>query len=268
MFEPLILTDARGRTIRIESPPERIVSLVPSLTQLLADLELEERVAGITRFCTQPAGWKSNKVIVGGTKNVNLERVQKLKPDLILANIEENVRPDVEQLDELAPVYVTDISRLEDALTAIETIGQLTGQTSAAGTLVEEISARFATIPAVPPLRALYLIWRQPYMTVGRDTFIHDMMRYGSFINVFARRTRYPVVSPEEITAANPDVVLLSSEPYPFKQEHADEIRAFLPTTPIFFVEGAAFSWYGSGLLDTPSYIIYLHRVMNGAMSG
>ncbi|WP_456427383.1 ABC transporter substrate-binding protein [Rhodocaloribacter sp.] len=257
-------TDARGRTLSLDAPPRRIVSLVPSQTELLADLGLDEEVAGVTRFCIHPEGWKARKRIVGGTKNVNLERVRALAPDLILANLEENTRADVEALDAFAPVFVTDVRDVPGAAAMIRTVGRLTGRAERAETLAGGIEAGFAALAARPPLRAAYLIWRNPYMSVGRDTFIHDVMRRAGFSNVFADRTRYPEVTPEALVAARPEVVLLSSEPYPFAGKHRDELRAFLPAARIVLVDGELFSWYGSRLRRAPAYLERLRRSLDG----
>ena len=257
---PLTLTDARGRPARLEAPPHRIVSLVPSQTELLADLGLDAEVVGVTRFCVHPEGWKEEKTIVGGTKNVNVERVQALRPDLVLANLEENTQADVEKLDALAPVFVTDVRDVPGALAMIRAVGRLTGRDVRAERLAAEIEAGFANLEKAAPLRAAYLIWRQPYMTVGGDTFIHDVLARGGFENVFGARQRYSEVTLDEIAAARPDAVLLSSEPYPFGEKHIEEIRARLPTPDVRLVDGEVFSWYGSRLLKTPPYLAALRE--------
>jgi ABC-type Fe3+-hydroxamate transport system substrate-binding protein len=252
---PFTATDARGRTITLERPPRRIVSLVPSQTELLADLGLDASVAGLTRFCVHPAGWKDRKAIVGGTKQVNRARIQALAPDLVLANVEENTREDIEALDTLAPVYVTDVRTLPDALAMMRTAGRLTGRIERAEALAAEIERGFARLPRFAPLRAVYLIWRRPYMAVGHDAFIHDVMTHGGFVNAFGDRSRYPEVTSEEIIAARPGCVLLSSEPYPFRDAHAEALRALLPGVPVLLVDGEPFSWYGSRLRTTPAYL-------------
>lgn len=261
---PLTLTDARGRPVSLQAPPRRIVSLVPSQTELLADLGLEAEVAGVTRFCVHPAAWKAEKTVVGGTKHVNLERVRALRPDLVLANLEENTRADVEALDVRAPVYVTDVRDVSGALAMIRTVGRLTGRDVRADALAAEIDAGFAALRTSVPLRAAYLIWRRPYMTVGGDTFIHDVLVRGGFVNVFGDQARYPEVALPEIAAARPDVVLLSSEPYPFRERHAEEVRAALPKVPVRLVDGEPFSWYGSRLLKTPGYLTALRAPVEG----
>ena len=257
MTFPLTTTDALDRTVTLPAPPQRIVSLVPSQTELLAHFDLDDRVVGLTRFCVRPERWRAEKTIVGGTKQVNIERVNDLAPDFILANREENTPEDVETLADLAPVYVTDVPTVEAALAMIRTAGRLTDRQEAADSLTRTIARRFATLDATPTLRAAYLIWRDPFMTVGHDTIIHDIMARGGFANVFGDRMRYPEVALDDLAAADPDVLLLPDEPFPFpdKDRFSADLRAAFPDTPIHFVDGQAFSWYGSRLLDTPAYL-------------
>jgi ABC-type Fe3+-hydroxamate transport system substrate-binding protein len=260
---PLATSDALGRPVALPAPPRRIVSLVPSQTELLADLQLDHEVVGITKFCVLPEEWHAQKPYVGGTKDVHVERVRALRPDLVLANREENVREQVEALATFAPVYVTDVRTVEGACAMIRAVGRLvdradTGTADWAAVIAEGIASYFAGLPAFAPLRAAYLIWREPWMSVGGDTFIHDVMARAGLANVFGARTRYPVVTPDDLRAARPDVVLLSSEPYPFKPKHAVEVRAVLPEARVERVDGQAFSWYGSRLRHTPPYLAAL----------
>lgn len=235
--------------------PQRIVSLVPSQTELLAALGLDARVVGVTRFCVRPEDWKRRKTIVGGTKNVDVERVRALAPDLVLANHEENTREDVEALGAFAPVVVTDVATVDDAGAMIRDVGARTGTDRLAHALADRIADGFAALPAFAPLRAAYFIWREPWMVAGGGTFIGDVLRRGGFANVFERAPRYPAVSADEVAAARPDVLLFSSEPYPFRERHLAEWRARLPGVPCAFVDGEACSWYGPRLLETPGYL-------------
>ncbi|SHK80096.1 helical backbone metal receptor [Rhodothermus profundi] len=257
---PRKLTDARGRTIHLTTPPQRIVSLVPSITELLAALGLDHAVVGLTRFCVRPPDWKRRKTIVGGTKQINLERLLSLQPDLVLANLEENTRAIVEMLDPHVPVFVTYVRTLDEALHMIRQVGSLTDTEATAETLAATIAQRFATLPAYPSLRTLYLIWRDPWMSIGGDTFIHDMLRRGGFANVCAHQTRYPTLTPEAIRTLHPEVVLLSSEPYPFREAHLEELRPLCPHATFLLVDGQPFSWYGARLLETPAYLQQLRR--------
>ena len=242
--------------------PRRIVSLVPSLTELLVDLGLEEKLVGVTRFCVHPPHLKKEKTIVGGTKNVNVENVRALAPDLVVANREENTRGDVEAIAAFAPVHVTDIATLDDALAAIRTLGALTGTVEQATVLADELARRFAALEAFSPLRAAYFIWQNPWMSVGGDTFIHDVMRRAGLVNVFGERLRYPEVGLDTVAAARPDVLLFSSEPFPFREKHLAPMRAALPGVPCALVDGELFSWYGSRLLHTPAYVQKLRAAL------
>lgn len=252
--------DALGRRVRLPQRPERIVSLVPSITDLLHALDLGDRVVGITRFCERPEHWRDAKTIVGGTKNVKPGAVDNLGADLVLANLEENEKEAVEAID--APVYVTDVKTVADATAMIRTVGRLTATAGAADDMADTIEARFADLEVGSRLRAAYLIWREPHMSVGQDTFIHDVMRRGGFENVFSGETRYPETPIETIAEADPDVVLCSSEPFPFHQKDAftADLREALPDTPVDIVDGQLFSWYGPRLLHTPTYLRKLHQ--------
>ncbi|MEL6181965.1 MAG: helical backbone metal receptor [Myxococcota bacterium] len=257
-----------GRAVRLKGPrPQRIVSLVPSQTELLAELGLDDEVVGLTRYCIHPTDWKARKAIVGGTKKARMERVADLNPDLILANKEENTRDDVMRLETLAPVYVTDVAELEGALTMIRAVGQLVGRALEAETLAHQIEERFERLPRVEsPLRALYLIWRNPWMTVGQDTFIHDMMTRVGLVNVYGAQMRYPKTTVEEMQALRPDVVLLSSEPYPFKEADVEALQEVFPEAKsVRLVDGELFSWYGSRILRTPKYLEELRAELDGA---
>ncbi len=258
-----VFTDQMQRRVSISSPPKRIVSLVPSQTELLAALGLEEQVVGITKFCIHPNDWFRNKARIGGTKNVNLEKVAALAPDLIIANKEENLQEQVEALAEQFPVYVSDVNNLDDALQMIVGIGRITGKEEESNAIASAIQQEFSQLKiSSSPIRAAYLIWKDPYMTVGGDTFIHDMLEKAGFQNCFADRNRYPAVTIEELQQSGCEVVLLSSEPYPFREKQVAELEAQLPGTKVLLVDGELFSWYGSRLLKSPAYFRSLQTIL------
>jgi len=241
----------------------RIVSLVPSQTELLSSLGLDEQIVGITKFCVHPEHVYRNKTRVGGTKEVDLDKVRVLKPDLILANKEENVKDQIEALAKEYTVHVTDVHDLDSALDMIQEVGRLCNRSKEGRQLSEEIRLEFqALVPLSAPLRTLYLIWKDPYMTIGRDTFIHDLLSRCGFLNVFAESERYPAFELSEIDA--PEVVLLSSEPYPFKQKHIDELQAVWPEVRFELVDGEYFSWYGSRLMGSAGYFKGLVERLGG----
>lgn len=233
---------------------------MPSQTELLHYLGLEKETIGITKFCVHPDKWFRNKNRVGGTKNIDIQKIINFQPDLIIANKEENVKEQVEQVATGFPVWVSDVNTPEDAYQMIADIGTLTGKTSEAAALVSAIKFEFDKLPLLhSPLPACYLIWKDPYMTIGRDTFIHHMLEKAGYENVFAARFRYPEVSVNDIRESGCKVLLLSSEPYPFKQKHIDELQEQLPGVGIQLVDGEMFSWYGNRLLLAPSYFRVTH---------
>jgi ABC-type Fe3+-hydroxamate transport system substrate-binding protein len=251
-------TDQIGRTIELPQIPRRIISLVPSQTELLSSLGLDEQVVGITKFCIHPASWFRSKPRIGGTKALDPARIDALKPDLIIANKEENDKQQVEALAARYPVWVSDVKTLSDALDMIRSVGALTDKLVEARDLASEIDARFQTVTSPAKTSpAAYLIWYKPWMAAGRDTFIHQMLRYCGFDNAFGDRDRYPQIDASDLNALTsiPDLtVLLSSEPYPFRQRHIDEVHKTLPHAKVLLVDGELFSWYGSRLLHSPAY--------------
>lgn len=242
-------------TLEFLNKPVRIISLVPSQTELLFHLGLEATVVGITKFCIHPANWQKTKVIVGGTKNINIEKIKSLNPDLIIANKEENVENQIMELSKHFPVWVSDVSNLKDALEMINDIGQLTKTASTAHQLIIEIETGFKNLPFnANKIKTCYLIWKDPYMTVGGDTFISDMLNYCGYLNLYADAMRYPVIDINDLIKNDCQLLLLSTEPYPFKEKHIEELKRQLPGTTIILVDGEMFSWHGSRLLKAPSY--------------
>ena len=235
--------------------PQRIISLVPSITELLYDLNLSSQVVGITKFCVHPAKWFQTKEKIGGTKNVNIEKVKALQPDLIIASKEENVQEQLEILASLFPVYLTDVCTYDDAIKMISDIGEITAKETEAITISNIIQNEFDTLTKAPHLlNTIYFIWRDPYMTIGGDTFINDMLQQVGLQNMFGEQKRYPQINLEELAILNPQLILLSSEPYPFKEKHIEEIQAFLPAAKVMLVNGEMFSWYGSRMKYMPAY--------------
>jgi ABC-type Fe3+-hydroxamate transport system substrate-binding protein len=236
--------------------PQRIVSLVPSQTELLHYFGLEIETIGITKFCIHPKEWFSTKTRVGGTKNINIQLIKKLQPDLIIANKEENVKEQMEELAKNFTVLVTDVNNINDGLQMIKIIGKITGKEKVADDLVTAVQNQFAKI-IIPEkiISTAYLIWKDPYMTIGDDTFINDVIKKCGLQNIFADKKRYPEVNIADLPIANCQLLLLSSEPYPFKQKHIDELQQQLPNTKIILVDGEMFSWYGCRMLLMPEYL-------------
>ncbi|HLZ87927.1 MAG TPA: helical backbone metal receptor [Puia sp.] len=248
-------TDQLGRTIFLPRIPHRIISLVPSQTELLYTLGLDEAVVGITKFCVHPESWFRSKPRIGGTKAIDPARVDALQPDLIIANKEENEKPQIEALATRYPVWISDVHTLQDALAMIRDVGAITGKATEASALATTIATRFQQLPIpVKPVPAAYLIWRNPWMAAGGDTFINDMLRYCGYTNVFSGHDRYPTLELSALAGPNCPHILLSSEPYPFRERHITEIKEVLPDATIRLVDGEFFSWYGSRLLEAPAY--------------
>lgn len=244
-----------GYEVRLRSfPPKRIVSLVPSQTELLFDLGLEEEVIGITKFCIHPKEQFKAKSKVGGTKDFSIEKIRALQPDLIIGNKEENEEQGIKALQEEFPVWMSDIVSLEDALGMIEGVGAVTGKQHTAYSIQQAIKTAYQDVPALnPPKRAAYFIWKKPYMLAGPGTFIDEQLKSLGLQNI-ASGARYPEIDLESLAKAEPVVILLSSEPYPFKDKHIEEFRAVCPKASIHIVDGELFSWYGSRLQRAPAY--------------
>ena len=279
------ITDQCDRTISLTEEPLRIVSLVPSQTELLFDLGLEEKIVGKTRFCIHPVDAIKNVQVVGGTKKVVIDRIIDLDPDLIICNREENTLEIVEACERIAPTYCSHIETLDHALCMISDMGKLTNTIHKAANIITRITEDFKHLnTTTTAIHALYLIWKKPYMTVGSDTFIHDMMQRAGFENVLKEQLRYPQLEISDIIALNPDVIFFSSEPYSFQSEDLQEIRnafdqikehddglstasakAKKPHPLCITVDGEMFSWYGSRLLKSVAYFQQLQMAMSGA---
>lgn len=252
---PFTTNDQLGRTVHLERPPERIVSIVPSQTELLFDLDLADQVVGVTRYCVHPAGEVKEKTQVGGTKKIYHQRVIDLEPDLIIANKEENRREDVEKLCEVCPVWISDVDDLPSSLDMIRQVGEITHRRTQGMKMAAEIERSFRELPSMDSQSVLYLIWKNPYMAVGSDTFIHRILERWGLVNVCGHLTRYPTLEEGDLTSLKADLILLSSEPFPFDESHIDEISDLAGTSRIFLVDGEMFSWYGPRLLKTVSYL-------------
>lgn len=230
----------------------KVVSLVPSITEALFDLGLtEHEVVGRTKFCIHPSGKVKSITTVGGTKNIQIEKVKSLQPDLIIANKEENVKEQVEELRKYCKVLLTDVSTIEDNYYLLKNLGNIFG--------LQEKAQEYnlATYEALnlslqKPIKVAYLIWKNPYMTIGKDTFIHHTLKEMGFINIFEKDLRYPEVTANDLSSA--EVIMLSSEPFPFKEKHITELKKIYPDKKVILVDGEAFSWYGTHIAKSKNY--------------
>lgn len=246
-----IVIDQMQREVEIVSPLLRIVSLVPSQTELLVDLGLEKQLVGVTKFCVHPKGLKNRVEQIGGTKALKIQKIIDLKPDLVIGNKEENFITDIHELEQHVPVWMSDIYTLEDAYEMIHQLGKLTDTEEKALSLIDGIKSEFKQLILLKEKKkCLYLIWRKPYMAAAKNTFINHLLEHLGFENVLELE-RYPEV---EFTDLETDYIFLSSEPYPFKEKHIEELQAIFPKAEIRLVDGEFFSWYGSRLLAAPKY--------------
>ncbi len=257
-------TDMTGRNVEISAPLSRIISLVPSQTELLYELGLDKEVIGITKFCVHPESWFRTKTRIGGTKQLNIDKIKELKPDLLIANKEENTQEQIEELARDFPVWISDIKNRGDALKMITEIGQLVNKEEKANKIAHDISDGFRLLRKANKAKSVaYFIWRDPWMCTGGDTFISSMIEAMGWENMLKHQMRYPVVDLADMAKMKPELILLSSEPYPFKQKHIDEIKAVIPASQVLLVDGEMFSWYGSRMCEAIPYIAKLAETIN-----
>ena len=239
----------------------RIVSLVPSITESLFDFGLTEiEVVGRTKFCIHPKTLITNVPVIGGTKNLNLDKIKALKPDLIIANKEENEKLQIEELGKYFEIWLTNIENLQDNQNFLTELGTLLNKQGLALNFNEKINVIFDSSKELAPKKVAYLIWKNPYMTVGSDTFIHEIIEKIGFTNLFEDSKRYPEISVNQMKEA--EYVFLSSEPFPFQQKHIDELQKELPDSKIILVDGEAFSWYGTHLSRCGDYFKTLREII------
>jgi len=258
------LTDQIGTLHSFETTPKRIVSLVPSQTELLYDLGLEDSIVGITKFCVHPFHFKSTKKIVGGTKSVHYDKIRLLEPNIIICNKEENTQEMVEELRKICPVWITNISTLEDNFQMITDFGQIFDKRTEARKWNDKLAFALSDfknfITDIPVRKVAYFIWKNPYMVAGAGTFIDEMLRLNHFQNHFVSE-RYPEIELEKMDEENElDLILLSSEPFPFKAEDGYEISKSTQNAQAILVDGEMFSWHGSRLLKAFEYFKFLHK--------
>ena len=253
--------DQLFRSVRLQRSPKRIVSLVPSQTELLVDLDLEDLIVGITKFCVHPSHLRKNKTIVGGTKQINFEKLKSLRPDIIFCNKEENTLEIVAQLEEIAPVHISDIYSFDHSLELISMYGAIFSKQLRATEIIESIQEKYNDFKSFindrPRLKVAYFIWKDPWMVAANQTFIDALLSLNNFENAYQHLKRYPEIKIDSLIKT--DVILLSSEPFPFKVDHVYELQQIAPKAKVLMVDGEYFSWYGSRLLKAFDYFRVLH---------
>jgi ABC-type Fe3+-hydroxamate transport system substrate-binding protein len=246
--------DQLNQEVALKRPPQRIISLVPSQTELLFDLGLDDQIVGVTKFCVHPAHARKTKAIIGGTKHFDLDRIHSLKPDLVIGNKEENYPEGIAELCRHYPVWMSDVVDVQDALFMVSEVARITDRALPGQKLLMEINASLNSMPLFSPRRTLYLMWHEPWMGAASGTFIHALMEKSGLVNVLANVERYPVLTDDQINALQPEIVMLSSEPFPFAEKHLSKLKPLLLETEFIFVDGEYFSWYGSRLREAATY--------------
>lgn len=259
---PVSIVDMLGRVVKIQKPIQRIVSLVPSQTEFLYELGLKDKIVAQTVFCVHPKSHFKKATKIGGTKKIRYEELDELQPDLIICNKEENNEEIVETLAKKYPVWVSDIKNIDDAFYMMRSLAELLDVKNEAEDLLRKITLSLNQKKIRHQYNCLYLVWRNPYMAVGSDTFINHMLQRAGFNNLI-KEQRYPELNLDELQLLNPEVLLLSSEPYPFKEKHVEELQTLLPNSKILTVDGELFSWYGSRLLNSQPYFNELQRQLH-----
>jgi len=251
----MIFTDQLNYKIELSAVPKRIISIVPSQTELLHYLGLEDEVIGITKFCIYPNQWFKNKNKIGGTKKLNIEKIKLLKPDLIIGNKEENTEQEIKELQKDFPVWMSDIYNLNDSINMIDSIGKIVDKEEKALQLISEIKSGFEKLKdnKFKNQRIIYLIWNDPIIAVGKNTFIDELILKSGFMNAIDEK-RYPEINFDTIQKLKPDFLFLSSEPFPFDEKYLSIYQEKLPTQKIILVDGEMFSWYGNRLLNSIEY--------------
>jgi ABC-type Fe3+-hydroxamate transport system substrate-binding protein len=259
-------TDQMGQVLELASTPKRIVSIVPSQTELLAHWGQEDKIVGITKFCIHPESCFKNKTKVGGTKKLNMSVIEALQPDLIIGNMEENEQEDIEYLKSKFPVWMSNIKNLVDCYKMMSALGELLDCRAESEKMIRTMKHEFSLLSAYLPdagkKKVAYFIWQEPLMVAAGDTFIHEMLKIAGYCNVFSGHQRYPQIQPSELQAAEPDLIFLSSEPYPFGEKHIAYFNHLCPDVRTVVVDGELFSWYGSRLLAAPEYFKNLHALL------
>lgn len=258
--------DQINRNFELLATPKRIISLVPSQTELLVDLGLEEFIVGVTKFCNHPTSLRKTKTVVGGTKTINIDKIKALNPDIILCNKEENTKEIVEACEQIAPTHVSDVFTLDDSKELILQYGEILSCKIPANKIADELDKKLNDfklfIKTKTEKKVAYFIWKEPWMVAGNNTFIDHLLELNKFNNIYNNKERYPEINLQDIIKNNePDLVLLSSEPYPFKEKHIEELKRHCNNAKVILVDGEMFSWYGSRLLKSFNYFKELHNI-------
>ncbi|MFC2113877.1 ABC transporter substrate-binding protein [Bacteroidota bacterium] len=257
-----VVIDQIGNKIKIPDAPERIISTVPSQTELLFFLGMQNKIAGITEYCVHPQEKVSKIPKIGGPKNLDIPKIREINPDLIIANKEENTKKQIEELAQEFPVWTSDIHSLEDAYKMIERVGVICNHSDLAQNTTSNLEKSINLLTSNTNIKIAYVIWENPYMVAGGDTFVNDVLSKIGFINVFENKPRYPKITTRELHDCNADFILLSSEPYPFSSQHIDSFKNCCPGSKVILVNGQFFTWYGNRVLLAVNYFKSIKNVI------
>ncbi len=255
----MLIKDQLGKSLHIKERPKRIISLVPSQSEFLWDIGIRNELLGISKFCIHPDIMFKSKARVGGTKDLDLDKIRSLKPDLIIGNKEENEKNQIETLQKEFNVWMSDVYNFEDAFAMMSELGSVLDKANETRSILDKLSISLPKIKNIfNHQKVAYFIWNKPYMFAGKNTFIDFILKYVGLTNTLGNLQRYPELNKEELTNLNPEYCLLSSEPFPFSRKHINEIQGILPKSKLIFVDGEMFSWYGSRLLHLERYLYTL----------
>jgi len=256
------MNDLLNKDFRLSNIPKRIVSTVPSQTELLFDMGLDKNIVGITQFCVLPVEKTKTKEKVGGTKKLNIEKIKSLKPDLIIAGKEENEKEQINKLKKNFPVWISDVDSFDSALRMINDVALITEKKQKGDEIIAKIQSEYLKFKKQNYKRynSLYFIWRTPYMVAGGDTFISDIMNKAGFDNTAKHLNRYPVLDATNKSTMEPEIILLCSEPYRFGDKHKSEFKELYPNAEVILTDGQMFTWYGSRMIHAFEYFNYLHK--------
>jgi len=257
-----VVIDQLNRKIEINNNLNNIISLVPSLTELLFFLKMDEQVKGITNFCVHPSDKLSDKVIVGSPLHVDYEKIEQINPDIIIAGKSENNKNNIEKIAEKYPVWVSDVRSIEDACKMIEKIGMICNQSDLSYNITKNISVGFDSLADKTKIKVCYLVWEKPFMVAGNNNYINDILKKTGLINVFEHKEGYAKVTAKEMQECQADFVLLPSEPYKFDNSHISTYKNLINKATVLLVDGQLFSWYGNRMLLAINYLKNMKKLM------
>lgn len=248
------VTDHLGRTVEYAYPPKRIISIVPGITDILYSLQLDAEIVGRTRYCVYPKDKVEQSKTIGGTKKVKPDQIRELKPDLIIAEKEENTKEIVEMLEAEFPVYVCEMQAVEDTYKIIRDLGEITDRQTEAQKLHSEIETAIQSLPSGKGSKYAYVIWQKPYMVAGADTYITSLLEKMNFVNAFSKyEGRYPAVKEDDFRNADLDYIFLATEPFPFQEKHIKLFSELFPDVHVMSLDGEMF-WYGPRMIEAAEY--------------